>query len=467
MKRLFVIFVIFLIAACSNTNNTGLDEPSPVQEIEEPSLITGNTVKEIQEEQPITDDVYQVAIIGNNLPALAAAYYLNDKNTALFYSEPQSSTPYKGYTYDDIAFFEEPKGLFKELLDDLNLKPLEVKDQAVYFRERYTLGSAFTDYETFSVPKIMQSEFSNIYTLFNFEGQLLLPLDESTSLTRKLDLSSIEKNLEDFNINTRSLIENEFRRRSGSSLSETSMLLGTQLITSLHDNPVYTFEKGMDTLKDALRSKINSRIYDVDIDTIDQNDAYVVIRYHHGNSTKVVRARKLIITLDPEEITQKMIKLTDAKFYALQKIDYGEVLNAVIVTEKPLFDKAFHVSVSDMPFSEIFDVAHHSSKENRPGILLVQFTPKYVGNNDYLDWDDDRIRRELQSGLKEVLGLKLTSFDLRTSVAKTPYPNYPKYTLERIDLLREPIGKVHFAGNYIEGLTIESQLYSARLAASS
>ena len=214
---------------------------------------------------------------------------------------------------------------------------------------------------------------------------------------------------------------------------------------------------GNQSLTDALASELGSRVQvGARVQTVSRTEHGVTIEYVQNGRRRRVSAARAIVTVPADVLPTIMPDLPEQRRRAISGISYGQyVLAGVFTTERgrQRWDDFYAISTPDMAFQMVFN--HAAALRQRlpraPGGALTCFAGgsrarELAGRSD----DDIRalFQRDLARVLPELDGY-ISEVVVRRQERVVPYWKPGERAAAR--QLRDPLGPVHFAGDYLLG----------------
>lgn len=213
---------------------------------------------------------------------------------------------------------------------------------------------------------------------------------------------------------------------------------------------------GNQTLTDILAEDLGEKIrLGATVRTVQWDAAGVVIDYEDANGPVRLRAERAVVTVPADIATRILPGIPQSYRDAYEDIDYGRYVVVGFFTEeageRQAWDDFFAVSTRLLEFQAVFNHAAALRDEGlrRPGGALACFAGGAKADA-LLDLPDEeiaeRFSRDLVALYPQLAG-KLGTPIVRKHHRVVPF--WPPNKRASLPVLREPVGPIHLAGDYL------------------
>lgn len=414
----------------------------------------------------VAESVSDVVILGAGLAGMTAAYELRDREVVVLEDRDRVggrtlSGTHGDYWYNSGAQFVWDartlglcRGLGVEVLD------AEGANASLYLRDRLVEGSS--PYTMFlKLPLSVRERIDLALTIAK--------LRRLASRTDKLDSAQIDAgSLSDLmgpvTPVTRAVMNVVSESGTGLSIDEVSGWIGLGYSIHLFGGDVNDTLKqvvgGTQAITKAISASIDSDriMLESRVQSVETQDDGVLVRYTRAGRSHELRAKTCIVAMTADAVLETVKDLSRPKKAALEQIvPYGKIVSSAWLTHEvgPMAwdDLLVTPVVGDTSFEQIsnngFFVQRTHKPRREPGGALVTLA---TGARAERLWDlDDDAARELQladlSTIYPSAASTLAGAEMRIERWRG-FPAFRKGWLGHQRALREPLGNVHFCGDY-------------------
>lgn len=195
--------------------------------------------------------------------------------------------------------------------------------------------------------------------------------------------------------------------------------------------------------------RLGSRVTDVTWD-----DSGVEVQYEDASGTRTIAAQQAVVATETDTAVSMLRDLDDARRESLSAIRYGRYMLAGVFTNEvgpQPWDDLYAIATPGLSFQVIYNhaAALRRSGPRKPGGALVCYAGGVLADELFARTDDDIkdvFARDL-ARLYPVLGRSIEEMILYRRYKTVPY--WQPGGRQGMRQLREPIGRIHLAGDYL------------------
>jgi oxygen-dependent protoporphyrinogen oxidase len=235
----------------------------------------------------------------------------------------------------------------------------------------------------------------------------------------------------------------------------TALYVGLS-VANLREVPPFSLAVGgNEQIPRALARALGERIQTgAKVEEVGASDESVQVRYLRRGEARSVTARECVVAVPADTARQIVADLPDSKRQALEAVRYGAYVNVGLFTSEEgpqRWDPIYAATVVGKSFQVLVNPATvlRRGPDRAPGGALLL----YAGGDParrLMDVGDDEVVATFRSDLEQLL--PATTGRVERAVVKRwpraiPYWEPGGRTLK--DALREPMGRIHFAADYV------------------
>ncbi|MBI2266413.1 MAG: FAD-dependent oxidoreductase [Armatimonadetes bacterium] len=450
-----------------------------------------NEVPNIPDHVPVpTDPPLDVVIVGGGLSGLSAAWKLSDKNTLLLeWMDTAGGLAMQGQrdgvTYaQGAAYFTKPEGELLDFYREIGLgdpEKVEIPEPI----DSYLADGRLVEEVWGTGLQELPPEFGRFKHFLELLSKAEMiggtPFEEESDKVKMLDKISAAQLLKPFGPRVKTFLDLYCRSALG---APTDQISAMAFLNFYRDEigPRYAFKGGTGGVSEQLDRKIREKnpnliqsgslVYDVH----NREDGLVEVRYNKDGKNHSVLAKQVIMAL-PLSAASRVIKdLPESRKNLFNSIEHCNYIVHNVFTPEQVFDKSYDTWVKDVSFTDVIVTRWQETKaftipgsREGEGILTVyQPLPKKYWNGKMDEKDVRKFGQEALSDLerlfpkmKEQKWIDVESFRWPQSIHITK----PGQITEQGERLREPHGKILFAGNNLGVPSFEEALIRGLQAA--
>lgn len=423
--------------------------------------------------------IYDAVIIGGGISGITTAYMLRDKNILLLEKDKRfggrvfSEDVYETTNNIGTQFFSEADSSFVNLMNELGIERVCHKPNDVDYAFRIN-GEFYPNMKAFMNFGVMVDILKLVIKVIPRMINFMRPQDHPKwhGMVSQ-NIIGLEKGLRK---DTYSLIKAYMRGACLAKPERTSAGIGSMLMLgpfALGDVAFVKggFQKVTDTMLGFLENQL---INGAEVHKVEEINDLVYTHFFIDGKEKVVRSRKAVMTAPAPVVLDLIPSLPEWKKKALQGVNYGPIIMVTVLFKKEVPWKRFFGLISDdTVFQMMIDQTLDTVDDYNPSNPLVCnfIVSKYPDDLDeigqVLSQSDEDIVSEVLSDFKRIIPKadQADEYIIDTKVTRYPLGEIelsPKYYSEYLPLLTQPIGHIHFAGDYTHKVSfVEGAVYSA------
>jgi oxygen-dependent protoporphyrinogen oxidase len=262
---------------------------------------------------------------------------------------------------------------------------------------------------------------------------------------------------------TRRILDEICSSGTGLPMAEVSAWIGLGYVIHLFGGRVHETLKGVrggtQRLAESISDAVDSErvMLGARVETVQLDRDGVVIQYRRHGRPEQLRARSCIVALPADAVLEVVKGLPSQKREALERMTpYARIVSIAWLTNEtkamPWDDCLSIPIIDDMSFEFFSNSAFFSRQTSRDRLAGGTFVTLATGSRADRLWhlDDDTVRLRVLEDLKRVFPTAAAVFD--EAVARMyrwhGLPLFHKGWLADRAALREPLGSIHFCGDY-------------------
>lgn len=449
--------------------------------------------------------VKDVVVIGGGISGLVSAYLLQKKDVLLLEAEQEFggrtlSGNYNGWEYTKgTEYLGPPSGVFKELLEDLGVKPVEIPSpmDQIWSDGQFYNGHAGRiellvhkgGLETFN--RFLRA-LQNVYEQY----------DENDVFCRKNDLKRLDTITcqqwfdelklppvysEMYNVTFRGLF--------GANINEVSALCAFSEIAfdfegmslPVTDNDVqklagnakdagsgaYTFKTGITEVTAALAKRLGDKaLSSAEVTSVTGNDedGYVVSYAHNGQQKQVIAKSVIFVTPLPVTIRIGSSVMSQRQIRLMGQTPYSQYVTIALFSDDPIYTGAFDLALPDRWFvTDVYDstwVQRKLGDSHKGYVASLYIGPDSYKNNALITASDAELLEKSYADLERIwpdIKKKVKGYDIHRFEYAYPVQTLGAYArlAELYDVTK---GGVQLAGDGMFYPTYEGAITAASIA---
>jgi protoporphyrinogen/coproporphyrinogen III oxidase len=414
----------------------------------------------------VGESVPDVVIVGAGLAGMTAAYELSDRELVILESRDRVggrtlSGTHGDYWYNSGAQFVWD-GRTLDLCRRIGVDVLDARGAraSLYLRDRLVQGSnPYTMFMKLPLSVRERLDLGRTITKLRRLATRMHDLDAA-----QLDASSLSELMGPVTPVTRAVMNVVCEGGTGLSTDDVSGWIGLGYTIHLFGGNVndtlkqvvggtQAITKTIAASMDPNRIMLESRVL-----SVEAQDDGVLVRYRRAGRSEQLNAKACIVATTADSVLETVKGLPPAKREALgEMVPYGKIVSGAWLTDEPgpmpWDDLLMTPVVADMSFEQLSNngfFVHQLHKPRRePGGVLVTLA---TGPRAEKVWDlDDEATRRLQladlSRMYPLAASVLAGAETRIERWRG-FPGFRKGWLSHQRALREPLGGIHFCGDY-------------------
>jgi monoamine oxidase len=438
-----------------------------------------------------TDNIYDVVVVGGGISGMVAAYSLRHLNVLVLEKDERMggrilSGSWDIYHYNTGAqFVTGENSNVGKFVDMLGVKRSSVDTNiSIYFRGRIIHGNLFTF--LFKLPISWRAKLSLIRSGIRLRLDLptaakdlnimgLYPNRANINYTERItpgklsgmDMESFGKMLDSYHPDVKELYRTMFSSLTSANVEQLSRVFATTFIFGSSDAPTLV-EGGMSAITSAWEKEMAGRyITGASVNEVLTENGGVNILFERNGQRTIVRARRCIVSTPTPNVLRIVKQLPNVKRTALEKVNYGAFIVVTLFLEKRMADGIWVMPVQGKIFSTLLNPTYipaRSGIANQQGVLTLYSSDQ----NARKIWemaDNDIISLFVGDTLSiypELSGKVMGGVVHRWSLG---LPRWDPGYLYSVRTLKEPVGPIHFCGDYTSIPCLDSATSSGMRAA--
>jgi protoporphyrinogen/coproporphyrinogen III oxidase len=437
------------------------------------------------------NDTYDVIIVGGGISGLAAAYTLQDSRILVLERENRMggrllSGKWDMYHYNlGAQFVTGAKSNVGKFVDALGVKRTPVGNEiSFYYHDHIVHGNLFNLAR--QTPMSLRAKFSLMRSGIDFMLKLpiaandldkmgLLPDNATKSIPAwirrraisRMDTVPFSRVLNDYHPDVKELYATMLRSLTTADVAQLSSLFSISFLLGSSDGPTLV-EGGMSAITSAWEQEMAGRfLTGAEVSEVVVEDGGTKVVFERGGEQKTVRARRCIISTPAPHVLKIVKQLPDVHRAVLESVQYGTFLVVVLFLEKRVADGIWVMPIQGKLFSTLLNPTYlptRAGTANGHGILTLYCSDENARNLwDYPD--DDIISRfaaEIYTIYPELRGRVMGGVVHRWALG---LPRWEPGYLYGLPTLQEPVGPIHFCGDYTNIPCLDSAVSSGLRAA--
>lgn len=424
-------------------------------------------------DNPVTEETCKVAVLGAGVAGLFAARALKGEDVVVLEAANRPGGRVESESYGDYwvnlgAQFTEGTGPLIEAMDEFNIERGTLAGKNAAFSWRGKVVSSHSPVQLVlgtKLPLMARIDLALLGLRLLKAYKRLDPTKNKSGATEyRRYLDSMPATALADKVRTKEVRE-IFRTWSqhwtgaepdNMAASQFAMYMGSAIVKA-QDVPNFSLPVGGNQmLTDALAKdlgnhlRLNSRVTSVTWD-----DAGARIEYTTLEGDKVLRAEHCVVTLTTDVMANVLKNLNSEQQNALSSVRYGKYVLAGVFTNETgpqPWDDYYAISTPDLSFQVIYNhaAALRGKGPRRPGGAFVSFTGGDPGV-ELAKKTDDEIREILTKDYGKLFpGMDKIVEKMTIRRVERVVPHWlPGARDFAIDAFRNPIGPLHFAGDFL------------------
>lgn len=431
---------------------------------------------------------YDVAVVGGGLAGLSAAYSLKDKKVVVLEKEDRAGgktrrEKFSRWAYASGAVYtSKPEGLVLKMYTELGIYPKKFKDPVHIYLKNGRRVPEWISERGFSEIASNDSQRAQLKVLWaklkeiDSSGKLTIPIQDSDpAALREYDSVSFwDYLLKNYGPFAAEIGDYYTRDIFGAGAKEYSAFFGLMYMASeLVDS--YSWPGGLGEVAEALAKNLGNAVQTgALVEQVLPSKDFVRVIFRRGDNRFEVRAKTVILAV-PSFISRRITAgLSEKKQKALAAVRYSAYTNVAMQFKTPVFKDAFVLWTPEMIFADLTfpggeRLESPSSAPAAAGQVAQASMPmgSEKGRRWLLPRSDDEIRKLVLRDLEKTLpgaSAQLEELNIVRWGHAMPIMG-PGYLSKIQGALRQPEGRLFFAGVDTQSPAIEGALHSGFQAA--
>jgi len=413
------------------------------------------------EETPTHDAV----IVGGGLSGLTTAYLLRNKNILLLEKEDRFGGRVKTEQIDELTnnvgtqFFSDEGGFITRLMDELDIERMRHKPRDVPY-------AFFMEGEYYPTLKSLMSWRMHVdrLKLIALAAPRFLAFlkPESHPKRQKVVAQNIVGLYDKLHPRTEALVTSYMRGACLAKPERTSAGIGSGLMLGVFFmGEASWITGGFQQVTDRMAAKLgDSARYGVEVTRVENVDGLVRVTYVEDGEELVATARGAAVTTPAMVVPRIVSGLPDERAKAFEQVKYGPLVMVSLIFDPEVpWDRFFAMGSDDTVFQMVVDQTFGTPVDDNPNnpvvcnCIIAQYPDETAEIERLAATSDDEIVRQAVADLARVVpGAEGAGEFLRDAkVTRWPVGEIelsPEYYTELLPRIREPLGNIHFAGDY-------------------
>lgn len=407
-----------------------------------------------------------VVVIGAGLAGLTAAYELRDRDVVVLDRRDRVGGRTLSWTHHDHWYNSGAQFVWDKrtlaLCRQLGIELLDADGAKASLYLRGKLCAGTSPYTMFlKLPLSMRERFDLGLTITKLR-RLAARMDKLDP--KAIDAGSLADLMGDVTPVTRAVMDMVSETGTGLQADEVSGWIGLGYSIHLFGGDVNDTLKqvvgGTQTITKALAREVGTdRIrLGSEVLAVEQDSDGVRVRYRDGSGEKEIRARAGVMAAPADAVLETVEGLSGPKREALESvIPYGRIVSIARLThenkEMPWDDLLVTPVIGNLSFEQISNnsfFAHRTDRPGRrPGSCLITLSTGQRADRLW-DLDDETVSRLQLDELSRIFPSAASVLAEGETRIKRWYgfPQFRKGWLSHQGALREPVGRLHFCGDY-------------------
>ena len=244
----------------------------------------------------------------------------------------------------------------------------------------------------------------------------------------------------------------------------TSGIVGAGFMGGVVDSGEIAFvDGGFQKITDAMASRLNeSFICNSEVHKVEETDGIVSVSYRQSEKEYVLKS-KAVVMAAPSPIALKLLPtLPQSKKEALEIVKYGPITVVSLFLKKTIPWKRFTSLLSDSSlFQGIMDQTLDTPEDDNPdnpilyNFIISHYPDETKEIEEFMAKSDVEILSLTIKDFKKIIpeANRIEDYFIGSKVTRYPIGELelsPEYYLEALPHLQDPVGNIHFCGDYTE-----------------
>ena len=404
-------------------------------------------------------------IVGGGLSGLTTAYLLRNKNILLLEKADRFGGRVKSEQIDELTnnvgtqFFSDEGGFITRLMDKLDIERVRHKPRDVPY-------AFFVEGVYYSTLKSLMSWRMHIdrLKLIALAAPRFLAFlrPESHPKRQKVVAQNIVGLYDKLHPKTKALVTSYMRGACLAKPERTSAGIGSGLMLGVFFmGETSWITGGFQQVTDRMVAKLgDSARYGVEVTRVENVDGLVQVIYVEEGEEHVATARGAAVTTPAMVVPRIVSGLPEERAKAFEQVKYGPLVMVSLIFDPEVpWDRFFAMGSDDTVFQMVIDQTFGTpadDKPNNPVVCNCIITP-YPDETAEIErlaaTSDDEITRKALDDLARVVPRAEGAGEVLRDAKVTRWPVSeielsPEYYTELLPQIREPLGNIHFAGDY-------------------
>ncbi|MCP3857922.1 MAG: FAD-dependent oxidoreductase [Actinomycetia bacterium] len=425
---------------------------------------------------------YDAVIIGGGLSGLTTAYLLRNKNVLLLEKEDRFGGRVKSEQIAEMTnnvgtqFFSDEGGFITRLMDELDIERTRHKPRDVPY-------AFFVEGEYYPTLKSLMGwrmHLDRLKLIALAAPRFLAFLKpESHPKRQKFVAQNIVGLYDKLRPQTKALVTSYMRGACLAKPERTSAGIGSGLMLGVFFmGEASWITGGFQQATDRMAAELgDSARYGVEVTGVENIDGLVRVTYVEDGEEHAATARGAAVTAPAMVVPRIVAGLPEERSKAFERVKYGPLVMVSLIFEpKVPWDRFFALGSDDTVFQIVVDQTFDTPADNpdNPVVcncIIAQYPDETADIERLTATPDVEIARMALDDLARVVpGAERAREFLRdTTVTRWPIGEIelsPEYYTELLPHIPEPLGNIHFAGDYTHPMSfVDGAVLSAVTAA--
>jgi len=426
---------------------------------------------------------YDAVIIGGGLSGLTTAYLLRNKNILLLEKEARFGGRVKSEQVDEMTnnvgtqFFSDEGGFITRLMDELDIERSRHKPRDVPY-------AFFVEGEYYPTLKSLMGwrmHLDRLKLIALAAPRFLAFLKpESHPKRQKVVAQNIVGLYDKLHPQTKALVTSYMRGACLAKPERTSAGIGSLLMLGVFFmGEASWITGGFQQATDRMAAELGeSARFGVEVTRVENIDGLVQVTYVEDSEEHVATARGAAVTTPAMVVPRIVAGLPEKRTDAFEQVKYGPLVMVSLIFEPNVpWDRFFALGSDDTVFQMVVDQTFGTPADDNPNnpvvcnCIIAQYPDDNADIARLAATPDDEIAQKALDDLARVVpGAERAREFLRdTTVTRWPVGEIelsPEYYTELLPHIAEPLGNIHFAGDYTHPMSfVDGAVLSAVAAA--
>lgn len=422
---------------------------------------------------------YDAVIVGGGLSGITTAYMLRNKNILLLEKEDrfggrvESEQIYEMTNNVGTQFFSDVGGSLTNLMDELGIDRLRHKPRHVPYAF-YIDGEYYPDLKDLMSFGVHLDRLKLLARAIPRFLTFLKPDDHPKR--RQLIEQNIVRLYDGLRPETQGLIYSYMRGACLAKPERTSAGIGAALMLGaffLGENSWVT--GGFQQVTDRMLAKLDGVArHRAEVTEVEEVDGLVRVTYIKDDQQHVVTARGAAITTPAPIVARIVPELPEPRRDAFERVKYGPLTMVSLIFDKEVpWNRFFAMGSDDTIFQMVIDQTFNTAADDNPAnpvvcnFVISQYPDETDEIQRFAELSDDQIVEMTLADFTRVVPRAEGVDELLIDGKVKRYPIgeielSPEYYVTLLPHLAEPLGNIHFAGDYTHPLSfVDGAVHSA------